>query len=79
MTITSDSILSLRTNRVRIQLSLSFQTNGFTDIRSGQLEFTQAWKEVMDARRKQRTKLIQIHEEMRKEALTGREARKIKF
>jgi hypothetical protein len=31
----------------------------------------------MEARRKQRTKLSQIQEEMRKEVFTGKEARKI--
>jgi hypothetical protein len=44
-----------------------------------QVNFVQAWKEIMDARRRQRGRLAQIQEEMKREAFTGKTALAIRM
>lgn len=46
---------------------------------AGQLNFIQTWNEVMEERRKQRTRLRSIQEEMKKETFSSKDALAIRM
>jgi hypothetical protein len=52
-------------------------TTRLTRISKGAIDFCQSWDEVMTARRKQRSVLNKIQEDLKTESFTGKEARKI--